>query len=152
MEDAPQLLELISNVVVVERFGSEAFVVLTDRSKMLSMAARVMVLLMEHPEDAVPTTELKRKYEHTFGSKVAYRLGLPSVTSLPRLGILKLALEVVFRSDQRDSSPSRDVELRLRRSARRGFKRFGRQHRTSSQHHAQVRRRRRRRLGVCTDS
>ena len=132
VEDAPQLLELISNVVVVERFGSEAFVVLTDRSKMLSMAARVMVLLMEYPEDAVPTTELKRKYEHAFGSKVVYRLGWSSVPSKLRLGTHKLAHDVVSHSGQRDSSPPRDVELRLRRSARRGIQRRGREHWTSS--------------------
>ena len=63
-------MELISNVVTVERFGSEAYVVLTDRSKILSAAARLTMLLMEHPEDTVATSKLKEKYEITFGMTV----------------------------------------------------------------------------------
>ena len=70
MEDAPQLLELISNVVSVERFGSEAYVVMTDRSKILAAAARLTMLLLEHPEDVVSSEELKKQYELTFGIKV----------------------------------------------------------------------------------
>ena len=72
VEDAPQLLELISNVVVVERFGSEANVVLTDRPKILSAAARLTMLLLEHPEDAVSTADLKKQYEITFAVPVSF--------------------------------------------------------------------------------
>ena len=71
MEDAPQLLDLISNVVVVERLGSEAFVLLTDRPKILSAAARLTMLLLEHPEDVVPTSKLKEQFEITFGQPVS---------------------------------------------------------------------------------
>ena len=73
VEDAPQLLDLISNVVSVEKFEAEAIIVLTDRSKILATAARVTLLLLEHPDDAVSTADLMKKFEQTFGIKVLQR-------------------------------------------------------------------------------
>ena len=70
VEDAPQLLELISNVVCVERLETEAIIVLADRCKILATAARVTMLLLEHPDDEVATIDLTKTFEQTFGFKV----------------------------------------------------------------------------------
>jgi hypothetical protein len=60
----------ISNVVAIEKIATEAFLVLVDHQRVLTAAARLALIIMDHPSDVVSSLDLKKGYEQTFSQKV----------------------------------------------------------------------------------